>query len=120
LGAEKVAQAPGAAAQFEFNGTELVLVTRRGPQAGSVNVSVDRGSGQTFDLRADSDGPALQLTVARNLSPGRHLVRITSLAGDNAIDGFIVREAPNLTTPFFLAVAAAIGLTYVVIRRRLP
>lgn len=120
LGAEKLAQAPGAAAKFIFDGTELILVTRRGPQAGSLNVSIDQGSGQSYDLRAGALEPAVKLTVARNLPPGRHLARITSLAGDNAIDGFIVRRAPNLTVPLLLALTAAIGLSYFVIRRRLP
>jgi hypothetical protein len=120
LGAEKVAQAPGAAAQFVFDGTELVLVTRRGPQAGSLNVSIDRGAGQSFELKADVDQPGVQLAVARGLAAGQHLARITSLDGANAIDGFIVRRPPDLTTPLFLAAVVVIGLSYLIIRRRLP
>lgn len=120
LGAEKVAQAPGAAATFVFDGTELVLVTRRGPQAGNLTVQVDQGPGQTYDLHTNTLEPAVKLSVARNLAPGQHLVHLTSLEGNTAIDGFIVRRAPDLTVPLLLALAAAIGLTYVVIRRRLP
>ena len=120
LGDEKVAQAPGAAAQFVFDGAELVLVTRRGPQAGSLNVSIDRGAGQSFELKADADQPGVQLAVARGLGPGQHLARITSLDGANVIDGFIVRRPPDLTTPLFLAAVVVIGLSYAIIRRRLP
>jgi polysaccharide biosynthesis protein PslG len=120
LGAQKVAQAPGAGASFVFDGTELVLVTRRGPQAGRLSVSIDQGPAQTYDLNAAADQPGIKLTVARSLAPGPHQAAITSLAGRNAIDGFIVRNAPNLTTPLFLGLAATIGLAYIVIRRRLP
>jgi polysaccharide biosynthesis protein PslG len=118
LGAEKLAQVPGAAAKFVFDGSELILVTRRGPQAGSVNVWIDQGPGQTFDLHADTLMPAVKLTVARNLAPGQHLARITSIYGDNVIDGFIVRRAPNLTLPLLLGLALALGVTWYLVRRQ--
>jgi hypothetical protein len=120
LGAEKVAQAPGASAHFVFDGTELVLVTRRGPQAGKLVVSIDHNAGQTFDLQSESDQPAVQLGVARGLAAGQHLATIVSLAGNNVVDGFIVRRPPDLTFPLFLAAVASIGLLYAIIRRRLP
>ena len=119
LGAQKVAQAPGAGATFVFDGTELILVTRRAPQAGSLSVSIDQGPAQTYDLNATADQPGVKLSVARSLAPGQHQATITSLAGSNAIDGFIVRSAPSLATPYFLGLVAALGLAYVVIRRRL-
>ena len=83
-------------------------------------VSIDHNQGQTFDLTAEADQAAVQISVARGLSSGQHLAFITSRAGNNVIDGFIVRRPPNLTTPLFLAAIAAIGLAYVIIRRRLP
>ena len=58
--------------------------------------------------------------MARSLAPGQHQAAITSLSGSNAIDGFIVRSAPNLTTPLLLGLIASISLAYVLIRRRLP
>ena len=118
LGAEKLAQGPGAAAHFVFDGTELILVTRRGPQAGSLNISVDQGPGQTFDLRAGALEPAVKLTVARNLSPGQHQAQITSVFGENTIDGFIVRRAPDLTMPLLLAVAAVLVIAWYLVRRQ--
>jgi hypothetical protein len=120
LGAEKVAQAPGAAAQFVFAGNELILVTSHGPLAGSLAVRVDGGQAQTFDLRAAAPAPAIKLTLARDLPDGQHTVEITSQGGQNAIDGFIVRRTPNLTLPVLIGLALALGLTYVIIRRRLP
>ncbi len=117
LGAEKVAQTPGAQAQFVFDGTELILVTNRGPQAGQLSVRLDQGQTQTYDLQADVSTQVVKLTVAYNLPKGQHMVEITSLAGANAIDGFIVRTSPDLTVPLLLALAAALGLTYYLVRR---
>ena len=119
LGAEKLAQAPGSAAAFVFEGTELVLVTRRGPGEGSLSVQVDQSPSQTYDLHAQTAEPAVKLTLARDLPAGQHLVHLTSVAGDTTIDGFIVRRTPDLTVPLLLALTAAIGLTYGIIRRRL-
>ena len=118
LGAEKVAQAPGAQAEFVFDGSQLLVVTRRGPQAGILDISIDQSPGQIFDLRADALQPAVKLTVARNLAPGHHLALITSLSGANTIDGFIVRRAPNLTVPLLVAVAVALGIAWFVVRRQ--
>ena len=120
LGVEKMTRAPGAAARFVFDGTELMLVTSRGPLAGQMTVQVDRGPAQTYDMRADTPVSALKLSVARSLPPGQHSVVITNQDGATFIDGFIVRSAPDLTLPFFLGLAATIGLAYVIIRRRLP
>jgi hypothetical protein len=117
LGAEKVAQASGAAAQFVFDGNELLLVTSRGPLAGSLTVQIDDGPAQTYVLRADARAPAIKLTVAQNLPDGQHHVTITSKSGANAIDGFIVRTAPDFTIPLLVVVTTTLALTYYLLRR---
>jgi hypothetical protein len=117
LGAEKVAQSPGAAAQFVFDGTELLLVTARGPQAGTLAVQIDGAPAQTYDLRASLAVPAIKLTVAHGLPPGQHHVTLTSQAGANVVDGFIVRDVPDLTWALLLALGAAIVMTYFIARR---
>lgn len=118
LGAEKVAQAAGAQAQFVFDGTELILVTSRGPQAGQLSVRLDQGLAQSYDLHADAAAPAIKLTVAHNLPAGQHRVEITSLSGANAIDGFIVRRSPDLTVAWLVALAAALLVTFYLVRPR--
>jgi hypothetical protein len=120
LGAQKVARQPGAGASFIFDGTDLILSTRRGPQAGRLSVSVDQKPAQSFDLSATADAPGVKLAVASSLPAGRHTVSITNLSGSNVIDGFIVRRAPDLTWALLIGLLAAIGLTYVIIRQRLP
>ncbi len=117
LDSEKVAQAPGAQAQFVFDGTELILVTQRGPQAGQLSVQIDQGQAETYDLRADAAAPQVKLSVARDLPAGQHHVEITSLSGENAIDGFIVRRSPDLTVPLLIGLAVALALTFAIVRR---
>jgi hypothetical protein len=98
----------------------LILSTRRGPQAGRLSVSVDQKPAQTFDLSAAADEPGVKLAVASSLPDGQHQVSITNLSGRNVIDGFIVRRAPDLTWALLIGLLAALGITYVIIRQRLP
>ena len=117
LGAEKVAAAPGAAAEFVFEGDALILVTQRGPAGGHVSVQVDQHAPEAFDLRADTVAHAMQLPLVRGLARGQHHVTITSQDGANAIDGFIVRRSPNRTWPTLAGVGLVLAAAWFLARR---
>jgi hypothetical protein len=85
--------------RFAFVGTEAVLVAF-GP--GAVTVRVDGGPTSTFNLQPE----AAHLPIAQNLRDARHVVEIAA-SGPVAIDGFIVRRAPN-TAPGLAAVMAGV------------
>ena len=70
--------------------------------ARSLGVRVDQGQPQTFNLGSATPQAAIKLTVARGLAAGQHKVVIANLSGENAIDGFIVRRAPDLTIPLLV------------------
>jgi hypothetical protein len=69
---------------------------------GAVTVRVDGGPTSTFNLQPE----AAHLPIAQNLRDARHVVEIAA-SGPVAIDGFIVRRAPN-TAPGLAAVMAGV------------
>lgn len=115
LGAVKTAGAPGAAASFVFEGTDLILVTQPGPQAGTLTVRIDGGPAQTFTLpsaAAATAGGPVYASLAQGLADGRHAVEITSAAGQNALDGFIVRRAPRRTGWLVVGLVGILGIVW--------
>ena len=116
LGAARVG-APGAEASFTFDGTDLVLVTQAGPQAGTLSVSVDGGPARTFDLRAPNVRGPVYHSLAQGLAAGPHTVTLTSADGATTIDGFIVRQTPQRTAWLLAELAAVLGLLWWVNRR---
>jgi hypothetical protein len=118
LGAVKVTHTPGASAKFVFDGSELLLVIRRDPQAGSLSVRVDQRPAVTFDLRAPSPMWAVKLPLISGLPAGQHLVEIVSLNGENAIDGFIVRRSPDRTMAILIGIAVVLGVVWYMARKR--
>jgi polysaccharide biosynthesis protein PslG len=97
LGQFKRASGLGAGLSFSFSGTDLILVTQQGPQAGRFSVSIDGGPAQTVDLRAATASGPVYRSLAQGLPDAPHTVALTSVDGGNVIDGFIVRRAPRRT-----------------------
>jgi hypothetical protein len=118
LGAHTEAFRLGATAGFTFQGTDLILVTSRGPNAGRLDVSIDGGPARSYDLNAPSVEMAVQLPVARGLPAGPHAVEIRSVTGVNAIDGFIVRQARSRTLPILLTFLIVISVSWYYIRKQ--
>jgi hypothetical protein len=117
LGVLKRAGEAGAGASFVFDGTDLILVTRRAPEAGTLTVRVDGGPIRTLDLRAaTATGPVYE-SVAQGLTDGPHSVALTSTDGANAIDGFIVRRAPRRTGWMLVGLVGVLGLVWFAGRR---
>jgi hypothetical protein len=109
FGVARASHAPGAAARFTFNGTELWLVTARGPAGGQMSVRIDDGPPQPFDLSDPIPESQVRLRVARGLTDGAHTVEIVNHAGadrDTIIDGFIARRVPDRTAPLLAAFGA--------------
>ena len=105
LGGYALARTPGTELRFQFEGTSLDLVTKRGPAGGSVEVWVDGirqrlspgtgGGRQTADLYWPADEWQHRLSLAAGLPDGTHeaVVRTgASPAGGTEVvlDGLIV------------------------------
>jgi len=120
FGALRAAVRPGASARFVFAGTDLILVTPRGPAAGALTVRVDNGAPQTFDLNAKTPEAQARLHLARNLRDGQHAVEIVSESGDNAIDGFIVRRVRPRVGVIVLAPVIIFAVAWYAARRASP
>lgn len=111
LGAGKAATRPGASLRFVFAGTDLILVTPRGPGAGILSVRVDDAPPQAYDLHSEKREPQARLYLARRLRDGQHIVEIVSERGENFVDGFIVRRIPDHTG----AILAAIVIVFAIV-----
>ncbi len=98
--ADVVANTPGAALSFTFDGSGVDLVARTGPQAGRLVATIDGKPAP--GLARDEDGRSVvdlaapevvwqsRMTVARDLPAGRHTLALTLLGGEAAIDAFVV------------------------------
>ncbi len=117
LGGVRLATAPDAAARFVFEGTDLILVTQQGPEAGTLSVRVDGGQAQGLNLQAATASGPTYKSVAQGLANGRHSIEITSSAGQNAIDGFIVRRTPQRTGMLVLGLMGILGIMWIVSKR---
>jgi hypothetical protein len=137
-GSYHLALAAGATLTFAFSGTGLDLVTRKGPEAGALLVSIDEMPASDQQLPRDAAGLAVAdlfapqetwqtvLPLARGLSDGPHQVTLTAAGRLNAsstgasvvIDGFIVDRRPGFPMPLVLAAAIFTGLWAVAWRRR--
>ncbi len=130
-GALELAASPGDRVSGRFWGSELTLVARRGPGAGSLRVTID-GLASTTDgpLRADGGGASLDLQsrvdewqallpLARGLSLGEHAfdLEVVTVGQGVAIDGFLV-EAQSERSPLPLLIGLGLGLVamFVVVR----
>jgi hypothetical protein len=81
-------------------------------------VQVDGRPAEVFDLQASHTERPYQLVIARALPAGAHAVTVTSLAGENSVDGFIVRRAGSRAGWQMIAMAAILGAAWLSARRR--
>lgn len=104
---------PGASLSFHFDGTEVQLDARIGPESGKVYVSVDGdpvghlfqdAKGSYLDLSADQ-AQADQILVVKDLSHEQHVMKLTNADGSElAVYGVTIKSQ----TPF----PWAFGLLY--------
>jgi hypothetical protein len=137
-GSYHLSQATGAAISFTFSGTDLDMVTRKGPDAGAFLVSIDEMPASDQQLPRDAAGMAVLdlyspdetwqavVPLAHGLTDGPHRVTLTasgrrspaSTDGGAVIDGFIVDRRPGFPLPLLLTGAIFTGLWAVAWRRR--
>lgn len=103
----------GATVRFRFDGTDVGLLTRRGPDMGRVLARIDgqdaladalprNPAGEAIlDLYAPSVEPLARIPIATRLPPGQHTLELTVLAESNPassgglviVDGLLVGNA---------------------------
>ena len=141
-GLTRVSRTSGDSATIRFHGGEIAIMTRRGPDAPTIHVTID--GGETNRLPSDRQGrsyvdlysavaqPQSLITIADQLSGRDHILRITVGAPNTAdrnpvfdLDGFVIGEARQggiLGVPLLAAAAGLLviagGVALVVWRRR--
>lgn len=124
----------GATVSFRFDGTDVGLLTRRGPDMGRVLARIDgqdaladalprNPAGEAIlDLYAPSVEPLARIPIATRLPPGQHTLELTVLAEPNPassgglviVDGLLVGNArptwPWLALGAMWAAVGALGL----------
>jgi hypothetical protein len=94
LGALRRSSSSGNVLRFTFVGTDLELVVGKGPQMGTLQVSIDGQAGREIALSAETAAYGVQIPLASGLPNAPHQVEITT-AGERAaevdIDGLVVR-----------------------------
>ncbi len=104
---------PGASVRFQFDGTDLTLLTRRGPAMGRLQARIDgqdaladalprTAAGEAVvDLYAPDIQPLARIPIVTRLPPGPHELELTVLADPNPasagglviVDGLLVGAA---------------------------
>ncbi|NLS78224.1 MAG: cellulase family glycosylhydrolase [Chloroflexi bacterium] len=111
----RLRQAQGQATlAFTFRGTDLELVTRQGPESGSLAVRLDGRALPTISLKAAQPLHQQRITLAQGLRDGAHTVELACLGdGPVAIDGLIVRRTARYWQRVLGQSAALIGAAVV-------
>lgn len=137
-GAYHLSLAAGATISFTFSGTDLDLVTRKGPDAGALLVFIDETSASSQQLPRDATGLGMAdlyspqetwqavTPLAHGLTDGPHRVTLTSAGQLNAsstgpvvsIDALIVDRRPGFPLPLLFTAAVFTALWAAVWRRR--
>jgi len=92
LGQYRESERINASLEFIFSGTDLELVTYRGPDAGLFSLQIDDGEPRIFRLRSPEVEFQSHITLAQGLPDGDHSVHITVVESPVMVDGFIVRR----------------------------
>jgi len=81
----------GATAEFEFEGTGICLLGRRGDDCGQAEISLDGGTGERVNLHQTADLRRMPLFRKDALVDGKHKVRLTVLgpADSSQKDAFV-------------------------------
>ncbi|MFN3336093.1 MAG: hypothetical protein ACK42I_01155 [Thermomicrobium sp.] len=91
--------------RFEFVGTELGIVVRAGPDAGSISIQIREGTGKNSATRQVStvlnlERPSARVetfTLGRNLAPGVHVAEIRNEdSAELALTAIIVYSRPGI------------------------
>ncbi|MFQ5854225.1 MAG: hypothetical protein ACE5LU_01075 [Anaerolineae bacterium] len=77
----------GASASFNFEGSDLTLVTAPASNSGTARIIVDGGEPELVEFPAGA-----RVQIARHLLPGRHTVALDVVDGTIALDAVIVRR----------------------------
>jgi polysaccharide biosynthesis protein PslG len=83
----RVTSAPGASATIHFQGSDIKLLTEKGPEAGTILVTVDGGAANlisndrqgrsSIDLYAPTEEHRVEIPIATGLGNGEHVLRMT-------------------------------------------
>lgn len=117
FGVLQQADTPDQWLRFTFSGTDLSIITVRGPRSGVLEVTVD-GETHSFDLHSELLELQHRLPIAQHLSDGAHRVEIRVASGDQFVDGFIVRSVPDRTPWLVVSLAAMLALGWWKARQR--
>jgi hypothetical protein len=140
-GTMRLAREAGDVATIAFRGSGIELMTRKGPDAPTVYVTLDgreanrlprdRQGRSYVDLYSATPLPQALVTVAEELPSGEHVVRITmgsAAPGRDAalvLDGFVVQESDGgwllglpLAAPWIGVAAVGLGVGALLWRRR--
>ena len=130
LGLHRQTGVVGATVRLRFEGSELALLTRRGPGMGQLRVRIDgqdalpdllprNAAGEAIlDLYAPATEKLARVPIASRLPEGRHLVELTVMAERNPqsgggliiVDGMLVGNARPLAPYLGLAAMWLAGL----------
>jgi uncharacterized protein YkwD len=86
-GAFYYTSAKGAAAQVNFTGTSVELLSKMGPVYGQALVSLDGGAPVTVDFYSKTDAFKKSVFARTGLAPGPHILTIRCTGGKNASSG---------------------------------
>jgi hypothetical protein len=124
LGAFREGARAGDRLSFEFQGSDLELVTRVGPDAGRLSVSIDGANSPSLppdasgravlDLKAPTEGWQARRVLVQGLPDRRHTATLEALddGAPIAVDALIVRR--QATSPWSGLTAVVIGAGLVV------
>lgn len=117
---------PGASLTFTFRGHSVDLIARRGSNEGRLMVTLDGRNvsglptddqGRSYlNLQAPATEWQARLPIARGLTPGQHVVRLTVTDGDSAavnVDAFQVNAGQPPAFPLLPVTILGIGLLVV-------
>ncbi len=122
LGAYRQGVTAGSTLTFTFRGTDLDLVTRRGPDGGLLWVEVDSAPASDRQLPRDAAGRAYAdlgaspeewqalVPLAHGLADGEHRVTLTVGRGSVVVDGLIVDRRPGFPGAWFWIGALLVAL----------
>lgn len=99
LGTLRRSNTPGAALRFTCVGTTLELVVHKGPQAGTLSVSIDGKTPMLISLHSSTSQYGVRVPIFKACSYGSHRVEIV-VQGDPEtqvdIDGILVRRTVDV------------------------
>jgi hypothetical protein len=121
-GAYLACQSAGTGLSFKFSGDSVLLLTRRGPNGGRLNVTLDGRRVADVELYSQ-EAEIIRVTLVENVGVGQHTLRLTVSDKVNeassgrvcAVDAFEVQVAPLPTFPTLSVVLLGVGMTLVTV-----